>query len=385
MSSPKNAAPHKFSPSPARKPRIPLVEALKRLPDFRVAGRVKFPLWEVLSIVVCSMICGGTSYYDHELFGKEKSAFLRRFLPLKNGTPSHDQFRYILRNLDPRRFNAALLDWALGLVELAGDTLAIDGKTLRRAFGEDGRRPCVVSALSGKHQIVIAQVKADEKSNEITAVPALLEMLFLEGCIVSIDAAGCQKGHVEKIVERKGDYIISLKGNQSTMHDEIRAYMLDPKFRDSFAVASTVECARGKVETRTCWQTGNLDWFEDKPKWKGLRSACMVRNEIYHKKTGRTTEEVRFFISSLPVDPERALGAIRSHWGVEAMHWVLDMEFDEDHSRARDGHSAENLAMLRHLVINVLRADKSIFGGINRKRKELMWNDGKLFRVVTSA
>lgn len=385
MSSPNNAAMQNPPTPSARKPRIPLAEALKRVPDFRVAGRVKFPLWEVLSIVVCSMICGGTSYYDHELFGKEKSAFLRRFLPLRNGTPSHDQFRYILRKLDPRRFNAALLDWALGVVELADDTLAIDGKTLRRAFGGDGRRPCVVSALSGKHQIVVAQVKADEKSNEITAVPALLEMLFLEGCIVSIDAAGCQKGHVGKIVERKGDYVISLKGNQSTMHDEIRAYMLDPRFRDTFAVARTVDCARGKVETRTCWQTGDLDWFKDKPEWKGLRSACMVRNEVCHKKTGKTTEEVRFFISSLPVDPGRALAAIRAHWGVEAMHWVLDMEFDEDHSRARDGHSAENLAMLRHLAINVLRVDKSIFGGINRKRKELTWNDEKLFRVVTSA
>lgn len=372
-------------PPAAPKRRITLVDALKRVPDFRVPGRTKYPLYEMLCIVVCSMICNGTSYADHELFGRAKADFLKRFLPLRNGTPSHDQFRYVLMNLDPRRFNAALLDWALGIVELAGDTLAIDGKTLRRAFGQNGRKPCIVSALSGKHQIVIAQVKADEKSNEITAVPDLLELLLLEGCIVSIDAAGCQKGHVETIVERKGDYVISLKGNQSTMHEEIRAFMLDPALQGSFASAKTVDCARGKVETRTCWQTADLDWFADKAEWKGLKSACMVKNEIYRKKTGKTTMELRFFISSLPVDPERMLGLVRSHWRIEAMHWVLDMEFDEDHSRARGGHSAENLAMLRHLAINVLRVDKSVLGGINRKRKELTWNEEKLYQVVMSA
>ena len=339
----------------------------------------------MLAIVVCAMINGATSYYDFANYGREKKDWLARFLPLAHGIPSHDQFRYVLTHLDPKRFNEALLAWTRGLVDLAGDTLALDGKTLRRAFGGDGRKPCIVSAYSGKHQLVISQIKADEKSNEITALPDLLELLWLHGCIVSIDAAGCQKKVVEKIVERGGDYVISLKGNQSTMHEEIGRFMLDPEFKDTFASASTTDCARGRVETRTCWQTERLDWFEDKKEWKGLRSACMVKSDVFFKRTGKTSSEVRFFISSLPVDPERALTAIRSHWGVEAMHWVLDMDFDEDHSRARSKHAAENLAMLRHVAINVLRLDKSVSGGIGRKRKELTWNEEKLFNAIMSA
>lgn len=373
------------TPPPSPKRRIALVEVLKRIPDFRVQGRTKYPLWEMLAIVVCAMICGATSNPDYVLFGQQKRRLLKRFLPLRHGIPSHDQFRYVLKNMDPKRFNEAVLSWVGSIVDLAGDTLAIDGKVLRRAFGPDGRKPCIVSALSGKHQVVISQIKADEKSNEITAVPDLLEELFLEGCIVSIDAAGCQKRHVRKIVERKGDYVISLKGNQSTMHEEIRAFMLDPAPNRSFASAQTVDCSRGKVVTRTCWQTEDIGWFEDRAAWKGLRSVCMVKSEIHEKKTGKTSAETRFFISSLPVDPARALKAIRSHWGIEAMHWVLDMEFDEDRSRARSGHSAENLAMLRHVAINVLRLDKSIFGGINRKRKELTWDEEALYQVIVSA
>ena len=373
------------SAAPAPQRRIPLVDALRRIPDFRVPGRTKFPLWEVLAVVVCAMICGATSYPDYALFGRKKRRFLKRFLPLRHGIPSHDQFRYVLKNLDPKRFNAAVLAWAGSIVDLAGDTLALDGKVLRRAFGEDGRRPCIVSALSGKHQVVLSQIRADEKSNEITAIPDLLETLFLKGCLVSIDAAGCQKKHVRKIVERGGDYVISLKGNQSTMHEEIRAFMLNPAFNKSFASARTVDCSRGKVVTRTCWQTAEIDWFEDRAAWKGLRSACMVKSEAYDKKTGETTAETRFFISSLPVDPARALKAIRSHWAIEAMHWVLDMEFDEDRSRARSGHSAENLAMLRHVALNVLRLDRSVFGGINRKRKELTWDEEELYQVMVSA
>ena len=211
------------------------------------------------------------------------------------------------------------------------------------------------------------------------------EHRLLKGCLVSIDAAGCQKKHVRKIVERGGDHVISLKGNQSTMHEEIRAFMLNPAFNKSFASARTVDCSRGKVVTRTCWQTAEIDWFEDRAAWKGLRSACMVKSEAYDKKTGETTAETRFFISSLPVDPARALKAIRSHWAIEAMHWVLDMEFDEDRSRARSGHSAENLAMLRHVALNVLRLDRSVFGGINRKRKELTWDEEELYQVMVSA
>ena len=202
---------------------------------------------------------------------------------------------------------------------------------------------------------------------------------------MTIDAAGCQRKIVKKIVRRGAHYLISLKGNQSTMHEEIKAFMDDRTLQKDFDKAVSVTCARGKVETRTCWQSGDLDWFADKWKWYGLKSVCKVRCEVYDKKTKTTTVDERYFISSMSVDAKKALDAVRAHWGVEAMHWILDMDFDEDHSRARTGNAAENLAMLRHVVLNVLRLDRTIFGGISKKRKELTWNEDKLFRLLLAA
>ncbi len=232
---------------------------------------------------------------------------------------------------------------------------------------------------------MIGQVKADEKSNEITAIPNLLDVLYLKGAIVTIDAAGCQKKIVRKILKRGAGYVISLKGNQSTMHDEIRAFMQDPAFKKKFKKATTVDKGHGRVETRTCWQTDDIEWFADRDKWAGLRSVCMAESEVYDMAKKKKTRETRFFISSLPVDPKRALEAIRAHWGVESMHWTLDMDFDEDRSRARTEDIAENLAMLRHVVVNVLRLDKSLFGGISVKRKELTWDDDKLLKLMLAA
>jgi predicted transposase YbfD/YdcC len=331
------------------------------------------------------MVAGAKGPTDFERFGRLKLRFLKKFLPLRNGIPSHDTFRRVLGKLDPKRFNAALVKWLESVSDVAGDVISIDGKLLRRALTKDGKMPCIVSAYSKRTRLVIGQVKADEKSNEITAIPGLVDMLYVKGAIVTIDAAGCQKKIVRKILKRGAGYIISLKGNQSTMHDEIRAFMQDPAFKARFKKAKTVDNGHGRVETRTCWQTDDIDWFEDKDKWAGLRSVCMVESVVHDKSTGKTTSETRFFISSLPVDPKRALEAIRAHWGVEAMHWILDMDFDEDRSRARREDLAENLAMLRHVVINVLRLDKSVFGGISVKRKELTWDDEKLPGLMLAA
>ncbi len=364
---------------------LTLKEALSSVADFRIDRRKKFPLYEILMIAVCAMIDGAKGPTDFERFGRAKLRFLKKFLPPRNGIPSHDTFRRVLGKIDPKRFNAATVKWLESIADVTGDVISIDGKLLRRALTKDGKMPCIVSAYSSRTKLVIGQVKADEKSNEITAIPDLLDVLYVKGAIVTIDAAGCQKKIVRKILKRGAGYIISLKGNQSTMHDEIRAFMQDPAFRKKFRKAKTVDNGHGRVETRTCWQTDDIDWFEDRDKWAGLRSVCMVESVVYDKSTRKTTSETRFFISSLPVDPKRMLGLVRSHWRIEAMHWVLDMEFDEDHSRARGGHSAENLAMLRQLAINVLRVDKSVFGGINRKRKELTWNEEKLYQVVMSA
>ena len=364
---------------------LTLKEALSSVVDFRIDRRKKFPLFEILMIAVCAMIDGARGPTDFERFGKAKLRLLRKFLPLRNGIPSHDTFRRVLGKIDPKRFNAALVEWLESVADVNGDVISIDGKLLRRALTKDGKMPCIVSAYSSRTKLVIGQVKADEKSNEITAIPDLLDVLYVKGAIVTIDAAGCQKRIVRKILRRGAGYVISLKGNQSTMHDEIRAFMQDQSFRKKFKKAKTVDKGHGRVETRTCWQTDDIGWFEDKDKWAGLRSVCMVESTVYDASTKKTTGETRFFISSLPVDPKRALEAIRAHWGVEAMHWILDMDFDEDRSRARREGLAENLAMLRHVVINVLRLDKSLFGGISVKRKELTWDDDRLLGLMLAA
>jgi predicted transposase YbfD/YdcC len=374
----------RHAPEALRKP-LTLKEALSSVADFRIDRKKKYPLYEILMTAVCAMIDGAKGPTDFERFGKAKSKFLRKFLPLQNGIPSHDTFRRVLGKIDPRRFNAALVEWLKSVTDVTGDIISIDGKLLRRTLTKDCKMPCIVSAHSSRTKLVTGQVKADEKSNEITAIPALLDLLYLKGAIVTIDAAGCQKKIVRKILKRGAGYVISLKGNQSTMHDEIRAFMQDPAFRKKFKKAKTVDNGHGRVETRTCWQTDDIGWFEDKDKWAGLRSVCMVESVVYDKSTGKTTGETRFFISSLPVDPKRALEAIRAHWGVEAMHWILDMDFDEDRSRARREDLAENLAMLRHVVLNVLRLDKSVFGGISVKRKELTWDDDKLLSLMLAA
>ena len=369
----------------ARKKPLSLEDALSSVVDFRIDRRKRYPLREILMIAVCAMVAGAKGPTDFERFGRAKAGLLRKFLRLENGIPSHDTFNRVLSKMDPRRFNAAIVAWLESLTDVLGDVVSVDGKNLRRALTKDGKMPCIVSAFSSRTKLVIGQVKADEKSNEITAIPDLLDLLCLKGAIVTVDAAGCQRKIVRKIRKRGADYVISLKGNQSTMHDEIRRFMQDPAFKRKFRTAQTVDKGHGRVETRTCRQTDDIEWFEDRGKWAGLRSVCMVESRVYDTKTKETTADTRYFISSLPVDPKRALDAVRSHWGVEAMHWTLDMDFDEDRSRARTGNIAENLAMLRHVVMNVLRLDRSVFGGISVKRKEFMWDDGKLVRLMAAA
>lgn len=369
----------------ALKKPLTLKEALASVVDFRIDRRKKFPLCEILMIAVCAMVAGAKGPSDYERYGKAKLGLLRKFLRLENGIPSHDTFNRVLTKTDPARFNAAVVRWLESLTNVAGDVISIDGKNLRRALTRDGKMPCIVSAHSSRTKLVVGQVKAAEKSNEIAAIPELLDLLYVRGAIVTIDAAGCQRRIVRKILKRGAGYVISLKGNQSAMHDEVRRFMQDPAFRRKFKSAKTVDKGHGRIETRTCWQTDDVEWFADREEWAGLRSFCMVTSEVYDTKTKETTTDTRYFISSLPVGPARALEAIRAHWGVEAMHWILDMDFDEDRSRARTGDIAENLAMLRHVVLNVLRLDKAVFGGISVKRKEFMWDDDKLVRLMAAA
>ena len=368
-----------------------LLEALGKLDatDFRVKGRTRHKASEIAAITVCSLMSGGTSYYDFAEFGAEREKWLREFLGLENGIPSHDTFRRFWRNLAPARLNACFLAWVgTWAAAPAGDTIHLDGKCLRRAYGEDGRQPCIVSADSSREKIAIGQVKADEKSNEIAALPELIGMLVLMGAIVTTDAAGCQKKVARAIVGKGGDYLIALKGNQTTMHEEIKG-LFATAFRNRdevFKSAVATDKGHGRVTTWKCEQTAYIGWFADKDKWAGLRSVARIETETFRQKTGATTRDERYFISSLDVDPERALQAARSHWDVEnPLHWVLDMIFDEDHSRARSGFSAENLAIMRHMAYNATRKSEATKGGMKRRKKSLTWNPDKLLATLRAA
>ena len=369
-----------------------LLESMRRLDetDFRVRGRCRHKASEIATITVCAMISGATSYYDYESFGRERLEWLSGFLELKNGIPSHDTFRRFWSMCEPARMNAAFMEWVDSLVDELpdGDGVHIDGKCLRRALTRDGRQPCIVSAYSSRDGIVVGQVKADEKSNEVTAIPRLLDRLYLVGAIVTIDAAGCQRKIVGKITDKGGDYLISLKGNQERMHDEMRE-LFEASFRGGVSCFRSHEettTGHGRVERRKCWQTDRLDWFKDRARWKGLRSVCMIETERTVKKTGETSLERRFFISSLPVAPEKALKTAVRHWDVEnPLHWTLDMVFDEDHSRARSEYAAENLAIMRHFAFNMIRMDEVTRGGIKRKKTTMTWNADKMLRALRAA
>lgn len=369
-----------------------LLELLGKLDetDFRVKGRCKHKASEIVVITFCAMVCGGTSYYDFEAFGRERENWFRSFLSLENGIPSHDTFRRFLSKYAPARWNAFFINW----INSQGDKLHkeegihIDGKCLRGAPTKDGKLPCIVSAYSSKNKIVIGQVKTDVKSNEITAIPKLLDKLYLSGAIVTIDAAGCQKAIVRKITQRNGDYLISLKGNQTNMHKEIQE-LFEGSFRNGksdFVSYTETTSGHGRVEKRTCWQTDYLKWFEDKPLWAGLKSVCMIESERTIKKTGTTSVERRFFISSLAVNPEKTLKIAVQHWEIEnSLHWTLDMVFDEDYSRARSDYAAENLAILRHIAFNMIRLDKGTKGGISRRKKSMTWSEEKLLLALKAA
>lgn len=373
--------------------RTSLVDAMRGLDemDFRVRGRSRHKASEIAVVTLCAIISGATSYYDIAGFASERLDWLREFLDLKNGVPSHDTFRYFWKNVPPAAFNACFMRWIDSFLELEdGDGVHIDGKCIRRAVAASGKVPCIVSAYSSKERIVIGQVKTDEKSNEITAIPRLLDRLYLTGCIVTIDAAGCQKRIARRIHEKHADYLLALKDNQELLADGV-AELFETKFRDRetrFKEHEETDKGHGRVTTRRCCQTDYVEWIPEKERagWPGLRSVCRVETETTRISTGGTTTDVRYFISSLPVDPAKALRTAVGHWDVEnPLHWTLDMVMDEDHSRARAGHSAENLAVMRHVAFDLLRLDEGTTGGIKRKKQTMTWNQDKLKRALLSA
>jgi predicted transposase YbfD/YdcC len=368
--------------SPEPTPRS-LLEHFGGLPDPRIDRTRRHELTDILVIAICTLLCGGESFNDMEDFGLAKEDWLRTFLSLPHGIPTHDTFNRVFSALDPAKFLDCFMRWTQSLRTAVGEEIvAMDGKALRRALSGESV-PHIVSAWAVRSGLVLGQLRVNDKTNEITAIPELLRELELGGCIVTIDAMGCQKRIAREIVEADAHYVLALKGNQQTVHQEVRDFLDDalrhrPAELESF---QTVEKDHGRLETRRYWQSDRLEWFADQTEWEGLRSVGVVESTREIKSTVQT--ERRYFLSSLPLDVKRMAGAIRSHWGVEnQLHWVLDVQFNEDQSRARQGYAAENLATLRRLALNLLKRETTKKRGIRGKQKNAGWNHAYLLRLL---
>jgi predicted transposase YbfD/YdcC len=378
-------------------PKESLIEHLSLIKDPRVNRTKDHELVDILVLAICALLCRAETFNDMEDFGNAKYDWFKTFLSLPNGIPSHDTFNRVFQALDPKEFQQAFLNWTQTLrAAIPGEIVAMEGKALRRALTQSKNPRYIVSAWAEDNGLVLGQLKVDEKTNEITAVPQLLRALELSGCIVTLDAMGCQKNIAKEIKEADADYVLALKGNQGTVHQEIKAF-LDETIAEanaerpagvapSLAVArlvrkKVVEKDHGRLETREYFQSAELGWFADKDQWEGLQSVGMVQATREIK--GQISTERRYYLSSLPLDIERFSRAVRGHWGIEnKLHWIMDVRFGEDQSRARTRYAAENLATLRRLALNLLKSEKTKKRGIRGKQNNASWDHAYLLRLL---
>lgn len=363
-----------------RLPKVrPLIECFEGLPDPRMDRTRRHKLVDILVMGLCSQLTGGESFTDMEDFARVRLDWFKTFLELPNGVPSHDTFNRVFSAIDPYAFLDCFCQWVEGVCpNLSEEVVAIDGKALRRAVNEGESIPYIVSAWASQSGLVLGQVKVDEKSNEITAVPELLRVLKLKGTIVTLDAMGCQKDIAADIVGQQADYILALKGNHANVHEEVKNFFDDAippcatqcaptAAKDAMDFHQTIEKGHGRIETRRYWQSTDIDWFDDKALWKRIRSFGMV--ESVRNVKGKSTIERRYYLSSLALDAKRFGQAVRGHWGVEnSLHWSLDVTFREDDNRARTKNAAQNLATLRRITLNLIKKDRTRKASIRSKR-----------------
>jgi len=366
--------------------KLDFLGAFAALPDPRQSLKVLYPLDEVLLLTLCAVVCGADGWVSVALFGKRKLDFLRRFLPFANGTPSHDQLGLIFGALDAAAFQNCFINWAQSLGGAIEGVVAVDGKTLRHSFDRATGRGALhmVSAWSSAQKLVLGARTVADKSNEITAIPELLDLLAINGAIVTIDAMGCQRKIAAKIIDRGADYVLGLKGNQGSLREDVELLFdeqMAAAFRDvAVSKADATDAGHDRIERRQVFASEDIAWLRERHDWPGLRSIIMVAST---RETAKGTEtERRFYISSLPADAERLAEAIRAHWGVEnALHWVLDVQFREDAARNRKDHGPANIALLRKIALNLIRShpDKA---SIRRKIKKAGWDDQFLISLI---
>jgi len=358
--------------------------------DQRQSTKIIHKLTSILFIAVVGTLANCDSWVAIEDFANTRIDFFKKYLTLPYGIPSHDTMQRVFEWIDPKEFGSSFMKWIEEISSsLDGSIIAIDGKTMcgARRTTEDKSAIHIVSAWASKYRIVIGQVKTAEKSNEITAIPELLKLLDINGCIVTTDAMGCQKNIVKIIVDKKSDYVLALKGNQKLFYEEVKEYLddsIETGFNDTpYTYTKTFDKGHGRIETREYYITENINWLSTRSEWENLKSIGVAIRKNEEK--GKITIEKRYYISSLPADAVKFSNAVRKHWGIESMHWVLDVVFNEDSNRTRKEHSPENLSLLRKFALNILRnieTEKPMSSP--RKRAKAMTDENFLTLVVNN-
>ena len=364
------------------------LECFGRIEDPRMDRQKKHKLVDIIAIAVCATIAGADGWADIALFGRSKEAWLRTFLDLENGIPSHDTFGRVFSLLAPDAFQQAFREWVCSIQGKLKGVVAIDGKTARGSHDRVNGKQAIhlVSAWAVENGLALGQVKVDDKSNEITAIPELLSLLKLNGCLVTIDAMGCQRDIAQNILDAGGDYLLAVKDNQQTLVEDVEQEFKHAQ-ADGFAhmdhlYREVVDKGHGRIEKRQYWYTHDVQGLGTLERWPKLRGMVMCRATRTDK--GQTSVEDRYFITSCVHDDVAVIAdAIRNHWAIEnGLHWVLDMAFLEDQSRIRSGYAAENIATIRKIAINAIKKDTSRKVGIRAKRKLAGWDDLYMQKIL---
>lgn len=371
------------------KPKITIADHFGQMEDPRVERSIQHKLIDIITIAICAVICGADTWVDIETYGLAKQEWFKQFLELANGIPSHDTFARVFARLNPEQFQQNFLSWIKSISNVTeGEVVAIDGKTLRHSYdkAQDKSAISLVSAWATNNRLVLGQIKVDEKSNEITAIPELLKVLSLRGCIVTIDAIGCQKEIVKLIAGQEADYVITLKKNQGSLYKRVEALFseaLRSKYQ-GFTHSSfrRSQESHGREETRYCVMLSNIqNQIAPEGEWQNLQS--IGRADVMRTVNGKTKIETRYFISSLPNNAKLLADSVRQHWGIEnSLHWVLDVAFREDDSRIRKDNAPQNFAILRHIAHSLLQQNKSVKTGIKNKRLKAGWDNEYLAKVL---
>jgi predicted transposase YbfD/YdcC len=360
----------------------------KDLQDPRQQGKIAYPLDEILLLCLLAVLAGAECFTEIALFGTKKLALLRRFRPFKDGTPAHDHLGDILATLDAEQFQGCFAAWVAAVTGVPEGVVAIDGKTSRRSGRKGASRDSIhmVSAFAARQRLVLAQVKVAEKSNEIIAIPKLLDMLAIEGAILTIDAMGCQRDIAQRVIDKKADYVLALKGNQGSLRDDAELFVTEQKasgFVDTeISRDTTVDGDHGRIETRTTTVIHDVEWLQQRHSWPGLKGLVIV--ESCREISGKIERETRYYITSMSMTAVHLGHVIRSHWAIEnSLHWVMDMMFRDDECRVRTDHAPANFATIKHMAINLLRrppGKQSLRG----RRKAASWDDDFLASLIAT-